>query len=57
MHGPPDAPDEYAGFHRDVHYVLKRNAAPGNWRYAYAIGYRCGQAVYKAACFSLPSGA
>ncbi|MGL9617546.1 hypothetical protein QRQ56_06060 [Bradyrhizobium sp. U531] len=33
-------PDTHAGVHRGVHYSLKHNAAPGYWRYAYAIGDR-----------------
>lgn len=32
--------DEHSGVHRGVHYSLKRNGAPGYWRYAYAIGSR-----------------
>jgi hypothetical protein len=38
-------PDEYAGIHSGIHYSLKRNSAPGYWRYAYAIDdrVRCGR--------------
>lgn len=34
----PDEPCEHAGIHRGIHYSLKRNGAPGYWRYTYAIG-------------------
>ena len=34
----PKGPDQHAGIHRGVHYSLKRNAAPGYWRYTYALG-------------------
>ncbi|OAF11823.1 hypothetical protein AYJ54_08225 [Bradyrhizobium centrolobii] len=34
----PQEPDEHAGIHRGVHYSLKRNGAPGYWRYVYIIG-------------------
>ncbi|OAF12188.1 hypothetical protein AXW67_21275 [Bradyrhizobium neotropicale] len=34
----PQQPDEHSGIHRGIHYSLKRNAAPGYWRYAYVIG-------------------
>ncbi|MCK1540818.1 hypothetical protein IVA98_04945 [Bradyrhizobium sp. 160] len=40
MTAGPREPDAHAGIHRGVHYSLKRNAAPGYWRYAYAIGDR-----------------
>ncbi len=33
----PREPDQHAGTHRGVHFSLKRNAAPGYWRYAYTI--------------------
>ncbi|PDT87825.1 hypothetical protein CO669_23435 [Bradyrhizobium sp. Y36] len=36
----PGEPDAHAGIHRGVHYSLRRNAAPGYWRYAYAISDR-----------------
>jgi len=31
-------PIAQSGMHRGIHYTLKPNAAPGYWRYAYAIG-------------------
>ncbi|MGY4624423.1 hypothetical protein [Bradyrhizobium sp. USDA 4486] len=34
----PRQPDTHAGIHRGVHYSLRRNGAPGYWRYAYTIG-------------------
>ncbi|RZN12261.1 hypothetical protein CWO91_05075 [Bradyrhizobium genosp. SA-3] len=40
MTAGPREPDAHAGIHRGVHYSLKRNAALGYWRYAYAIGDR-----------------
>ncbi|WP_441236316.1 hypothetical protein [Bradyrhizobium sp. 930_D9_N1_4] len=30
-------PDHPSGIHRGIHYALEPNAAPGFWRYAYAI--------------------
>lgn len=30
-------PDDHAGVHRGIHISLTRNAAPGFWRYAYAL--------------------
>ena len=33
----PIEPDHHTGVHRGIHYALKPNAAPGFWRYAYAI--------------------
>ncbi|SDJ70697.1 hypothetical protein SAMN05216338_106142 [Bradyrhizobium sp. Rc2d] len=40
MTAEPRELDAHAGIYRGVHYSLKRNAAPGYWRYAYAIGDR-----------------
>lgn len=40
MTRPPGEPGERAGMHRGIHYSLKPNAAPGYWRYVYAIGDR-----------------
>jgi len=37
MQRHPREPDQHAGIHRGIHYSLKRNGAPGYWRYAYAI--------------------
>jgi hypothetical protein len=36
----PREPVAHAGIHRGVHFSLKPNAAPGYWRYAYAVGDR-----------------
>jgi hypothetical protein len=36
----PTKPEANAGIHRGIHYTLKPNAAPGYWRYRYAIGDR-----------------
>jgi hypothetical protein len=38
MASAPRQPDAHAEIHRGVHYSLRRNAARGYWRYAYAIG-------------------
>ncbi|MGY8637923.1 hypothetical protein RAD15_36175 [Bradyrhizobium sp. 14AA] len=40
MSPQPREPDAHAGIHRGVRYSLRRNAAPGYWHYAYAIGDR-----------------
>ncbi|WP_275171153.1 hypothetical protein [Bradyrhizobium sp. CSS354] len=36
----PREPGAHAGIHRGIHFSLKPNAAPGYWRYAYAVGDR-----------------
>ncbi|MBR0930541.1 hypothetical protein JQ561_28360 [Bradyrhizobium diazoefficiens] len=38
MTRPPGQSDACAGMHRGIRYSLRPNAAPGYWRYAYAIG-------------------
>ncbi|MBR0817882.1 hypothetical protein [Bradyrhizobium liaoningense] len=40
MQRRPREPDRHEGIHRGVRFSLKRNAAPGYWRYAYAFGDR-----------------
>lgn len=40
MTRPPGEFDARTGMHRGIHYSLRPNAAPGYWRYAYAIGDR-----------------
>ncbi len=36
----PKEPDDHAGVHRGIHFSLTQNAAPGFWRWAYAVGDR-----------------
>ncbi|RXH03887.1 hypothetical protein EAV90_12015 [Bradyrhizobium vignae] len=37
MTRPPEEPLARAGTHRGIRYSLRPNAAPGFWRYTYAI--------------------